>query len=292
MFDLHSHTTASDGTCSPDELVMMAYERGIRTFAITDHDTLAGFLAINQEILPSDFRLIAGVEISASHQISGGFGKNPQKNKVIHIVALDVKNPIALQEKLSVIQGSRANRGQAIVQKLSEFFPEVGFESLWQAVLAKAGGKKEAVGRAHIGQVLSEFGLVKTVQDAFDKYLADDKPAYVALQTLDLAQTIDLIHDCGGLAVLAHPTRYGLSATRVRRLIADFAGCGGDGCELPNTEPLSTRQMIDREIAKHHLLVSVGSDFHGTNMPWRKLGQVASPNEDQVGVWTRFEAKK
>lgn len=288
MIDLHSHTTASDGTHSPDELIMMAYERGIRTFAITDHDTLAGFLAVNQETLPSDFRLIAGVEISASHQVSGGFGKNPNKNKVIHIVALNIKEPVVLQEKLFAIQDSRANRGQAIVQKLGEFFPEVGFELLWQAVLAKVGGKKETVGRAHIGQVLFEFGLVKTVQDAFDKYLADDKSAYVALQTLDLAQTIDLIHKCGGLAVLAHPTRYGLSATRVRRLIADFVDCGGDGCELPNTEPLSTRQMIDREIAKNNLLVSVGSDFHGANMPWRKLGQVANPNKDQVGVWTKF----
>src|SRR5699024_9211067 len=94
--------------------------------------------------------------------------------------------------------------------------------------------------------------------------------------------TISLIHRCGGKAVLAHPTRYNLSATRVRKLIAEFAQFGGDGCELPNNdEPLSTRRMVDRSIAEHGLQVSTGSDFHGTSMPWRKLGDVPSLAEGQ-----------
>ena len=132
------------------------------------------------------------------------------------------------------------------------------------------------------------MGAVKSIQDAFDKYLADNKPAYVAMQTLSMADAVRLIHTCGGLAVLAHPTRYGLSATRVRRLIDEFGQLGGDAVELPNAEPISTVAMIDRCIAQHGLLVSVGSDFHGVTMPWRKLGQTATPKPNQMGVWERF----
>ena len=102
---------------------------------------------------------------------------------------------------------------------------------------------------------------------------------------------IELIHACGGQAVLAHPTRYQLSATRVRKLIEEFAELGGDGCELPATsEPISTRRMVDRSIAANDLVISIGSDFHGSNMPWRRLGDVPDLNADQQGVWQSFSA--
>ena len=168
-------------------------------------------------------------------------------------------------------------------------FVHINEQVLWQAVLTKAQGNAKAVGRAHIACVLFEMGVVKTVQEAFDKYLADNKPAYVAIDSLSMAQTIALIHECGGISVLAHPTRYHLSATRVRKLIADFAMLGGQAIELPiPSEPIATQAMIDRCVSEHGLMVSVGSDFHGQNMPWRKLGQVATPRAEQVGVWERF----
>jgi predicted metal-dependent phosphoesterase TrpH len=101
---------------------------------------------------------------------------------------------------------------------------------------------------------------------------------------------IALIHACGGKAVLAHPTRYQLSATRVRKLIEEFAALGGDACELPaDSEPLSTRRMVDRSVAEHNLGVSTGSDFHGSNMPWRKLGDIPTLTPDQQGVWQDFK---
>lgn len=287
MIDLHSHSTASDGTYSPQELITLAHRAGVHLFAITDHDTLAGFLSINQQTLPSEFRLIAGVEISCSHTLAGGFGKNQALDKIIHVVALDVRDVETLQTWLLDIQNSRATRGLAMVQKLGELFA-IDLHGFWRAVLEKAGGNERAVGRAHIAQTMVVFGLVKTVQEAFDKYLADNKPAYVAIKTPSMHETIAKIHACGGISVLAHPTRYGLSATRTRRLIADFAALGGQACELPNSEPLSTRQMIDRELTNHHLLVSVGSDFHGSTMPWRVLGKVAKPKAGQVGVWEKF----
>ena len=100
---------------------------------------------------------------------------------------------------------------------------------------------------------------------------------------------IELIHACGGKAVLAHPTRYQLSATRVRKLIEEFAQLGGDACELPaNSEPISTRRMVDRSIAEHQLVTSIGSDFHGSNMPWRRIGDVPVLHPEQQGIWQSF----
>lgn len=294
--DLHSHSTCSDGTFSPAYVVKLAHEMGIEVFALTDHDTTAGIDEARQMASELDIRLIDGVEISCHHQMNGGYGKNKSTTKTIHVVALNFKDKERLNQKLNHLQNSRETRGHAIVVKMAKIladmadFAHIDEQVLWQAVLDKAKGNAKAVGRAHIGQVLFELGVVRTVQDAFDKYLADNKPAYVAIDSLTMGQTIELIHECGGISVLAHPTRYDLSATRVRKLIADFAMLGGQAVELPSpSEPMSTRAMIDRCVAEHGLMVSVGSDFHGVNMPWRKLGQVATPKAEQVGVWERFD---
>lgn len=286
MIDLHSHSSASDGTLSPDALLALAFERGITTFAITDHDTLAGYFAVKQQV-PVGMQLVCGVEISCNHALVGGYGKHGCITKTIHVVALSVKDEERLERALQGVQESRASRARAIVQRLAQL-SLVQEDVLWQQLL-KLVDKPTALGRAHIAQALLALGVVKDAQEAFDKYLADGKSAYVPIETLSMAQTVALIADCGGLSVLAHPTRYGLSATRVRRLIADFAQMGGDGCELPSlSEPVSTRHMIDRQIALHGLLVSVGSDFHGSTMPWRRLGAVPTLTKGQVGVWERF----
>lgn len=292
MIDLHSHSTASDGTYSPQALLELANRLGIATFAITDHDTMAGYLAVERMANDLPIRLVSGVEISTRHTLMGGYGKNKAEQKSVHVVALDVKDCQKMQTALQVIQDSRATRGRQMVERLGEIFGQIDVKALWQVALDKAGGQETSLGRPHIAQALHDFGCVKSVSDAFDKYLGDDKPAYVPLATLTMAESVSLIHACGGFAVLAHPTRYQLSATRVRRLMADFAECGGDACELPSPqEPVSTRQMIDRQIAEHGFLVSVGSDFHGTITPWRKLGQVATPKVGQVGVWTKFDER-
>ncbi|MDO4250292.1 MAG: PHP domain-containing protein, partial [Moraxella sp.] len=258
-------------------------------------DTTAGFVTAQAMAAHLGIKLISGVEISCHHRLMGGYGKHASIDKIIHVVALNCLDIETLQQALSHIQHSRAHRGRQMVENMAQILTQkmnlaMTADELWQLVLAQVGGNEQAVGRAHIAQVLYEVGAVKTVQQAFDKYLADGKSAYVALESLKMAQAIQLIHQCGGFAVLAHPTRYNLSATRVRRLVEEFAQLGGDACELPAiAEPASTRAMIDRSIAQHGLLVSVGSDFHGTNIPWRKLGQVATLNKEQVGIWTKFD---
>ncbi|WP_201586294.1 PHP domain-containing protein [Psychrobacter jeotgali] len=290
--DLHCHSTCSDGTYAPTEVVQRAHAAGVDVLALTDHDTLAGIDEARAAAKDCGMTLINGVEISCEHTLSGGYGKNKSTNKIIHVVGLDFDDRHKMQASLQQLQDSRANRGQRITQKLSELL-DLDYEELWQQVCAKAGGNEQAVGRAHIGRVLFERGQVKTVQQAFDKYLADNKPAYVAIEALSMARGIELIHACGGKAVLAHPTRYHLSATRVRKLIAEFAALGGDACELPaNSEPLSTRRMVDRSIVEHQLETSIGSDFHGSNMPWRRLGDVPTLTSEQQGVWQSFNSFK
>ena len=287
-YDLHCHSTCSDGTYAPTEVVKRAHAAGINVLALTDHDTLAGIDEAREAANAYDIQLINGVEISCEHTLSGGYGKNKSTNKIIHVLGLDFTDREKMHATLQQLQDSRATRGQRITEKLRELL-DIDFDELWQAVLDKAGGNPQAVGRAHIGQVLFERGEVKTVQKAFDKYLADNKPAYVAIEALTMQHGIELIHACGGRAVLAHPTRYQLSATRVRKLIGEFAQLGGDACELPATsEPISTRRMVDRSIAEHNLVTSIGSDFHGSNMPWRCLGDVPILNEDQRGIWELF----
>ena len=293
--DLHMHSTCSDGTNTPTELIKKVALAGIEMAALTDHDTIKGLDEAKEAAEMVGVELIRGVEISCTHTLSGGYGKHQEIDKIIHVVALNFSDSLKMNEALQSLQDSRHLRGRQMIQKLADSLmdhPDESaalFENLWQQVLTKVGGNARAVGRAHIGQVLHELGYVPSVQAAFDKYLADNKPAYVPIQTINMADTVALIHECGGLAVLAHPTRYKLSATRTQRLISDFAQCGGDGCELPNHEPLSCIEMVSRAIAKHELAVSLGSDFHGSNMPWRKLGSTAAMHNNQVGIWEHFD---
>lgn len=291
--DLHAHSTCSDGTNTPSELLEKVAAAGITTFALTDHDTIAGIAEARAAADRLGVCLINGVEISCTHTVMGGYGKRQQIDKIIHVVALNFTDTDKMDAALKALQSSREMRGRQMVEKLAQIFggeadAAAVFERIWQAVLHLANDNPEAVGRAHIAQALCQLGFVPSVQAAFDKYLADNKSAYVAIETMTMAAAIQLIHECGGLAVLAHPTRYKLSSTRTQRLIDDFAQAGGDGCELPNNEPLSTVAMVVRAMKKYELLASVGSDFHGSNMPWRKLGSVCKVPEGVVGVWTRF----
>ena len=288
--DLHCHSTCSDGTYAPTEVVQRAHSAGVNVLALTDHDTLQGIDEARAAAEICGMQLINGVEISCEHTLSGGYGKNKSTTKIVHVLALDFSDRKRMQETLQQLQDSRATRGQRITDKLSVLL-DVDYEVLWQEILTKAGNNPQAVGRAHIGQVLFERGLVSTVQKAFDKYLADNKPAYVAIDALSMERGIELIHACGGKAVLAHPTRYQLSATRVRKLIEEFAALGGDACELPaNSEPISTRKMVDRSLAQHELAASIGSDFHGSNMPWRRIGDVPLLAHEQQGIWQSFQS--
>lgn len=278
--DLHTHSRISDGTLSPKELVQKAHEMGVHTLALTDHDTMDGLAEATQHAQGLGMRLISGVEISSQWSRPA-----TKKNYGVHIVALNMQNPAPLQHVLKEQKRIRAERSEKICQLLT---PLIG-QDIYPDVLKMVDGEPDRVARTHIAKTLVAKGIVSRVQQAFDKYIKEGKKAYVKFDGLGLQDTIQAIHDSQGIAVLAHPTRYDLSATNIRYLIQIFAEYGGDAVELPpSIDPASTRQMVDRMIAEFGLKVSVGSDFHGDHMPWIKLGHIPKVKEGQVGVWESF----
>lgn len=278
--DLHTHSNISDGTFSPQQLVEAAVEKLVHTLALTDHDTMDGLVLAEEAAKNHEIKIIPGVEISSQWSRPA-----TKKNYGVHIVALNMQNPEPLQKALNQQKKIRAERSKQICDLL---VPLIG-EDIYADVLVKVDHIPDRVTRTHIAKTLVEKGIVTRPQQAFDKYIKEGKKAYVKFDGLSLEDTIQVIHESGGFAVLAHPTKYDLSATNIRYLIEIFAKFGGDAVELPPAiEPSSTRQMVDRMIAEYDLKVSIGSDFHGDHMPWIKLGNVPSLKPGQVGIWESF----
>ncbi|RZJ20886.1 MAG: PHP domain-containing protein [Acinetobacter sp.] len=278
--DLHTHSNISDGTLSPEQLVHAAVEKGIHTLALTDHDSMDGLKLAEKIAQDLPLHIISGVEISSQWSRPA-----TKKNYALHVVALNMQNPQPLLVLLEQQKQIRAIRAKQICDLL---VPLIG-EDIYADVIAKVDNIPDRVTRTHIAKTLVEKGYVSRPQQAFDKYIKEGKKAYVKFDGLGLKETIQVIHESQGFAVLAHPTKYDLSATNIRYLIEIFAQFGGDAVELPPAiEPTSTRQMVDRMIEQFNLKVSVGSDFHGDNMPWIKLGNIPRVKEGQVGVWESF----
>ncbi len=278
--DLHTHSNISDGTLSPEQLVHAAIEKGIHTLALTDHDTMDGLVLAQQAVENNALKIISGVEISSQWS-----RPSTKKSYGVHVVALNMQNPAPLNKLLEQQKIIRAERAKQICDLL---IPLIG-EDIYLDVITKVDNIPDRITRTHIAKTLVEKGHVSRPQQAFDKYIKEGKKAYVKFDGLGLQETIDVIHQSGGFAVLAHPTRYDLSATNIRYLIEIFSKFGGDAVELPPAiEPASTRQMVDRMIAEYNLKVSVGSDFHGDNMPWIRLGNIPRLKEGQVGIWESF----
>ena len=278
--DLHTHSNISDGTLSPEQLVHAAVEKGIHTLALTDHDSMDGLKIAENIAQALPLNIISGVEISSQWSRPA-----TKKNYAVHVVALNMQKPEPLLALLEQQKQIRAIRAKQICDLL---VPLIG-EDIYADVITKVEGVADRITRTHIAKTLVEKGYVSRPQQAFDKYIKEGKKAYVKFDGLGLEETIQVIHESQGFAVLAHPTKYDLSATNIRYLIEIFAQFGGDAVELPPAiEPASTRQMVDRMIEQFGLKVSVGSDFHGDNMPWIKLGNIPRVKEGQVGIWESF----
>ena len=278
--DLHTHSNISDGTLSPDALVKSAVECGIHTLALTDHDTMDGVELVRKTAQQYDIHIISGVEVSSQWSRPA-----TKKSYGVHIVALDMQQPEPLQDALRIQKKIRAERAKQICHLLKSCIGQ----DIYEDVLTLVDGEADRITRTHIAKTLVNKGIVSRPQQAFDRFLKEGKRAFVKFDGLSLQETIQIIHQSEGYAVLAHPTRYDLSATNVRYLIELFAELKGDAVELPSSgEPLSTRQMVDRMIEQLELKVSIGSDFHGDNMPWIKLGHTPVPKADQQGIWNVF----
>lgn len=264
MIDLHTHSTASDGTETPTALMELAAATGLSAIGLTDHDTLSGLEEARQatarmtEAGQTGPELIAGVELSVTHA-----------EHSFHLLGLYIPQEAgALQTALSRLIESRNARNEVIIRKLKALNLDICMED----VLAKAGG--EAVGRPHIAQVLHEKRIVTSFQEAFDRYLGSRGKAYVPKEVLTAAEALALLQDCGATPVLAHPFFIKLGATGLAELVTALRSLGLDGIEAYYTEhtPSQTQQYL--ALAKRlDLAVTGGSDFHGTVKPEITLGR-------------------
>ncbi|WP_370644910.1 RNase AM [Buttiauxella sp. W03-F01] len=275
IYDLHSHTTASDGLLTPEALVQRAVEMRVGILAITDHDTVAGIAAAREAVsrLQLPLRLISGVEISTIWE-----------NHEIHIVGLgvDEHNP-QLAEFLAQQSERRVQRAALIAERLEKAHIPGALEG---AMRHANGGE---VTRGHFARFLVECGKANTMADVFKKYLAKGKTGYVPPQWCTIEQAIDVIHHSGGQAVLAHPGRYDLSAKWLKRLLAHFAESGGDAMEVAQCQQApNERTQLASYAQQFNLLASQGSDFH---MPcaWIELGRKLWLPAGVVPVWQNWD---
>lgn len=254
--DLHTHTRSSDGSLTPAELVMRAENFQLSHLAITDHDTTSG-LDEAHKAAGNRLTIINGVEISTGwHSFD------------IHIVGLGF-NLIddGLQAGLVEQRLKRDLRAREMGVRLASN----GIDGVYARAVELADGA--SVTRAHVARVLLERNLASSFPKVFDKYLSKGNKGYVPNQWMNIAEAIVLIHQAGGVAVLAHPTHYQLSNKWLRKLVAEFALAGGDAIEIgmPQLKP-DLRKWLAQLAAEHQLLASVGSDFHAPS-PWRDLGK-------------------
>ncbi|MDP4979795.1 MAG: PHP domain-containing protein [Desulfobacterales bacterium] len=261
--DLHIHSTASDGTLTPAQILDRAQAQHLRAIAITDHDTIDGSKEALQIGIPSCLHFLTGVELSAAPppllRRSGSF----------HILGYGLRlDDDELNHTLLVLQHARENRNPAIIESLGR----LGFDMTLAEVVEMVG--ESQIGRPHIARLMLKKGYVHSIDEAFDRYLGTGKPAYVDKYRISCQRALELIHGAGGIPILAHPYLLSLKdAAEVEKLVISLKkiGLGGIEALYPEHPPHATafyKELADR----HHLLITGGTDFHGSLKPDIQLG--------------------
>ncbi len=260
MIDLHSHSTASDGSYSPSALVGLALERGLSALALTDHDSVSGLPEAEAAASGSALRLIRGVEI----EIAFGPGE-------FHLLGLRLERLGGeLENVLQRLFRAREERNQRILDRMRD----AGFAATMDDLKAVAG--EGSAGRPHIAALLVERKAVRTRQEAFDKYLAKGRPFYEAKDCLGLDEAMRIIREAGGLAIVAHPLSLFVSWGRLGSLMDEWKELGIDGIEAYHpTAKVSHCRRLEKMARGRGFRVTAGSDFHGAIRPERKLGRTA-----------------
>lgn len=255
--DLHTHSHCSDGERSPADLVARAAARGVALLALTDHDNVDGIAEAAAAASAAGIGFVAGVELSCRWE-----------GQDIHVVglAVDALSPV-LGEGLLRQQEARRVRGGRIGERLRQ----AGVPGCWERACELAGHDRP--GRPHFARALVEAGAARDVEQAFNRYLKRGQNAYVATEWASIGDAVGWIRGAGGVAVLAHPSRYRLTRSKLRRLLAAFAAAGGQALEvqLPGQKPNQTEALVRLGI-ELGLAGSVASDYHGGSSPWADLG--------------------
>jgi len=273
-YDLHSHSTASDGSLPPRELVERAKSRQIDVLALTDHDNTAGIAEAESAAEEVGVKLVSGVEISVTWNAT-----------TVHILGLGIKpQNEALQSGLHTLREFRQWRGEEISRRLAK----VGIED------ALTGARQYATGalisRTHFARYLVEKGHASDIRDVFKKFLVHNKPGHVPGQWADLESAVHWIHAAGGMAAIAHPVRYKISATRLRQLFGEFKECGGEGLEVVSSSHTLDECLAMAKYAQSFgFFATCGSDYHGPEHTWVELGKIPPLPPGCEPIWSQWE---
>jgi predicted metal-dependent phosphoesterase TrpH len=270
--DLHTHTTASDGKLEPAELCQRAASRGVEFLSITDHDTCAAYRELGTEVhVP--VQLIPGIEFSTYWQNTG-----------IHILGLNIElQSEALNRAIDYQQKARAARAEQIAVRLEAH----GIENSLAAVRKIAGNTY--IGRPHFAQHLVNIGKVKNINAAFRKFLGAGKLGDIRSNWAPMPQVIDWIRQARGMAVLAHPAKYGLTWTKTGALLDAFSNAGGHGMEvISGQQQAELTERLARLSLDKGLLASSGSDFHQPTEGWREVGRATELPSECRPVWEQW----
>ncbi|MEK9577024.1 MAG: PHP domain-containing protein [Halieaceae bacterium] len=274
IVDFHTHSLASDGALTPLELVRRAKAAGVRQFALTDHDTTAGYLSVRHTSEADEVGLISGVELSCRWATT-----------TVHVVGLnfdaDASQIIAVVEQLTQ---AREERAKKIAMRLAG----VGIDGALEG--AKAVANESQIGRPHFATWMVDAGAVNSVTEAFDKYLGAGKIGDVKMFWPPLSDVVQAITQAGGVAILAHPLKYRLTGMKLRALINDFKAAGGGAIEVLNgRQPETDLKRLSQLAEGNGLMCSVGSDFHRDFEYGPKLGIDVGRLPDGVYVWDALE---
>lgn len=254
LLDLHTHSTASDGTLTPQELVNEASQKELLYLALTDHDTIDGLDHIHN--VPNNLKFINGVEISAEFP------------KTLHILGYGFDSDhLELNKTLRELQDFRLKRNKKMLENMTK----LGFDITIEELEKEAGG--ELIGRPHFANLFAKKGYVKNYQEAFDKYLDKGKPLYMNKKRLQPRKAIQLIIDAGGIPVIAHPYQTKLDDESLDQLVAELTEFGMLGIEVFYSKHTQTQESFYKYLAKkYNLLITAGSDFHGSTKKDIPLG--------------------
>jgi len=271
--DLHCHSTASDGALAPVDLVARAAEKGVTHLALTDHDTLSGLSEAAEAAWNAGIRLVSGIELSCLW-----------KGRTIHVVGLDFAPD---DPEFSRKVGKQVENRRARAAMIAERLQRLRVPDLLERATEKAGG--EVPGRPHFAEALIEAGVVRNAAQAFKRHLGAGKAGDVRAYWPELPEVVQWITEAGGIAVLAHPRKYKLTATKLRELTAEFRKAGGQGIEVSTSGQSSGDLGFLAELCRRNeMWASQGSDFHFPGAPWCELGNIMKMPDGLEPVWHHF----
>lgn len=255
--DLHTHSNKSDGSLSPSALVDLALEKGVAAFALTDHDTTDGLDEAIAYAKDKPIEVIPGIELSSEYH-----------GKDIHIVGLYIDHHCDnFLSRIQEFRDSRVTRNEKMCNNLKEAGIDISFEKLTNEY------PESVITRAHYAKYLFKHGYVKSLPEAFDRYVGDHCKYFVPREKITPSQAVELILSSGGIPVLAHPILYGMSSTQLDILVSSLKEVGLVGIEaIYSTYKPADEREIRKLAAKYDLAISGGSDFHGTAKPDISLG--------------------